>query len=230
MNIKPLLIVAWLTFSTALVFAQNPNPPAAAGSGAQTAAEVPKMKIGIISIAAFRDGIGEMRQRYEKLQAEFAPLGNELEAIQSKLAAQQQVLQEKGPTMTPIQARKLSDDIEDLKKQFTRRQEDAQVQARKREEEETGPIFDKINQFMIQYAQKHGLTVVLEASGIGQGLIYAAPEANITEDFMKEYNRAHPAPAAAASSAPPTARPAGPAAKPPVGNAARPTGRKPGAR
>jgi outer membrane protein len=238
MNIKPLLLSALPAVLAVATFAQTPTPPAtapapAATTGTQTAApaEVPKMKIGIINIAAFKEYIGEMRQRYEKLQAEFAPIGNELEAMQSKIAAQQQVLQEKGPSMTAPQARKLNDDIEDLQRQFKRKQEDAQAQARKREEEETGPIFDKINQFMIQYAQKHGLTMVLEVSGIGQALIYASPEANITEDFIMEYNKAYPVPAAAASTAPSPAagKPAGTTPAKPVPAPAKPApGRKPG--
>ncbi len=235
MNTRPLLISALLLLAASPGMAQTPTPPAgqstAPATGAQTAVEVPKMKIGVINIAAFREYIGEMRQRYEKLQAEFGPISNELNAMQSKIAAQQQVLQEKGPSMTPVQARKLSDDIEELKRQFQRKSEDAQAQARKREEEETGPIFDKINQFMILYAQKHGLTMVLEASGIGQALIYAAPEANITEDFINEYNKAYPVPATAASSAPApgAAKPAGTnPAKPTPGPTKPATVRKPG--
>lgn len=235
MNTRLLLISALLLIAASVSVAQTPTPPAgqsaAPATGAQTAVEVPKMKIGVINIAAFREYVGEMRQRYEKLQAEFGPVSNELNAMQSKIAAQQQVLQEKGPSMTPIQARKLSDDIEELKRQFQRKSEDAQTQARKREEEETGPIFDKINQFMILYAQKRGLTMVLEASGIGQALIYAAPEANITEDFINEYNKAYPVPATAASSAPApgAAKPAGTTpAKPTPGPAKPATGRKPG--
>ncbi len=184
------------------------------------------MKIGIIFVAAFREGIGEMRQRYEKLQAEFAPVGNELESMQTKIATQQQVLEKNGPTMTPQQVKKLSDDIEDLKRQLKRKDEDARVQASKREEQETSPVFDKINQFMVKYSQQHGLTLILEGGAIGQALLYFTPEANITDDFMREYNKANPVTAAANTPAP-----TNPAPKPAGTGAARPTtGRKPGPR
>lgn len=229
MNIRFSLILSLLVFSCIAAAAQTPAPPAGntAGAPPQTTApaSVPKMKVGIINILAFRDNIAEMRQRYEKLQAEFAPLSNEIESMNSKLEAQQKTLQEKGTTMTPVQAKKLSDDIEELKRQVQRKTEDTQALARKREEEETGPIFDKINTFMTQYAQKHGLTMVLEASSIGPAILYAAAEANITVDFINEYNKANPVTAAASTPAPGATT----ATKPAPGAASKNTpGRRPG--
>ncbi len=228
MNIKPLLLLVVLTGVASVAFAQTPAPPVSTSAPAASSATVPSMKIGIVNIAAFRENIGEMRLRYEKLQAEFAPTSNELEAMQTKLATQQKVLEESGPKMTPPQAKKLSDDIEELKRQVQRKVEDAQALAKKREEEETGPVFDKVNQFMAKYAQQRGLTLILEANASTNILLYASAEANITADFIKEYNKAYPV--AAAANAPANApKPAAPAAAKPS-PAARPAARKPGTR
>ncbi len=227
MNLKPLLIVVLLAGLAVAALAQTPAPPAGAAAPAASGATVPTMKIGVVNIAAFRDNIGEMRLRYEKLQAEFAPTGSRIEAMQTKLVTQQKVLEESGPKMTPPQAKKLADDIEELKRQAQREVEDAQAQAKRREEEETGPVFDKVNQFMAKYAQQRGLTLILEANASTNILLYASAEANITADFISEYNKAYPV--TAKSGAPAAAlKPAAPAAAKPA--PARPAPRKPGAR
>jgi Skp family chaperone for outer membrane proteins len=69
--------------------------------------------------------------------------------------------------------------------------------ARKREQEETEAIYDKLSKYLDQYCTKHGITHVFDARRLQEtGLVvYAATGANITNDFIKEYNKAYPSPA-----------------------------------
>ena len=163
---------------------------------AQTAA---KTKFGIIEIAAFRTEITELKVKYEKLQTEFATKQRELESLQSSLAAKQKTLQET-PNLTPQQSAKLQADIQELQKEGQRKLEDAQAMAQKREQEETSAIYDKISKFLEQYCTQKGITHVLEAGRLREGalVVYAAPASFITDDFIKEYNKANPVPATAA--------------------------------
>jgi len=165
---------------------------------AQAAADA-KTKIGIIEIAAFRVEIGELKAKYDKLQTEFATLQRELEGLQSSIQAKQQALQE-GKNLTQQQAAKLQDDAQGLQRELQRKQEDGQALAQKRESEETGAIYEKISKFLEQYCAQKGITQVLEAGRLRESglVIYAAQTAFITDDFIKEYNKANPAPATAA--------------------------------
>lgn len=174
------------------------------GAKAQTAApataQPPKLKVAILDVLAFREGVGELKIKYEKLQTEFAPRYRELESLQTSLAAKEKVLAE-NKTLTQQQGAKLQQELEEGKKTYQRLLEDSQAFAGKREEEETGPIKEKLSKYLEQYCQKHGITFVfdgrqLQETGI---VIYADAKANITEDFMKDYNKANPAPAGAAS-------------------------------
>jgi outer membrane protein len=172
-----------------------------AGSAqAQTGGKVEKPKIGIVDVLAFRDGIGELKAKYDKLQTEFAPRDREIQAMQSKLASQEKVLNE-NKNLTQQQAAKLTDEFEAGKKEYTRTVEDFQAQVRKREDDETGPIKEKLGKFLEQYCAKNGITYVFDGRALQETgiVIYAAATANITEDFIKEYNKAYPAPAGAAS-------------------------------
>jgi Skp family chaperone for outer membrane proteins len=174
-------------------FAQTAAQPAAA-------AGVPKMKVAIIDVLAFREEVLELKAKYEKLQAEFAPKYRELEAMQNNIGAKQKVLEE-NKTLTPQQQQKLVEEIEQLKKEYNRSLEDSQTKARKREAEETEAIYEKLDKALNQYCAKHGITTVFDARRLQDtGVIVHVklPDANITQGFVKEYNQANPAQAAAA--------------------------------
>jgi outer membrane protein len=174
----------------------------AASAMAQTGAapaQVPKMKLAIVDVQAFRESIGELKTKYEKLTVEFQLKYRELDAMQNNIKAKEKVLQE-NKTLTPQQAQKLNDEYEQMKRDYNRMLEDAQSLAGRREREETEAIYDKLSKFMDQYCTKLGITHVFDAARLREtGLVvYAAAAANITEDFIKEYNKANPAPAATA--------------------------------
>jgi outer membrane protein len=209
-KMKPLAILSCLLLLVSGAAVQTPRPTSGPGAAPATpaAGAVPNAKIAIVDIGEFREEIGELKQRYEKLRAEFAPRATELESMQTKLAAQQQLLQEKGPTYTPPQVRRLTAEIEQLKKEFDRKQEDYQDLARKREQEETGATYEKISKFLETYAQQRGITLVLEATRARETnlIVYLHPSADITADFIKEYNKAYPVAAAAPAPKKPSPR------------------------
>jgi Skp family chaperone for outer membrane proteins len=158
-----------------------------------------KTKIGIIEIAAFRSEVAELKVKYEKLQGEFATIQRDLESMATSVEAKQKTLQE-GKNLTAQQAAKLQDDIQSLQKEAQRKQEDATALAGKREQEETGATYEKISKFLEQYCTQKGITQVLEAGKLRESglVIYAAQAAFITDDFVKEYNKANPVSATAA--------------------------------
>lgn len=189
MKTRLLLILTGIAIATSNVLAQTPTPKP---TSTPTAAVTGKTKIGILSFLALREGIDELKQKYQKLQAEFAPQANALDAMRTSIENKEKVINE-NKNLTLQQARKLSDEAEQLKKEYQRKAEDSQEAARRREREETGPILDKISDFLEKYCQQRGITHVfdlgrLQETGVA---LYAAPGTNITEDFIKEYNKAN---------------------------------------
>lgn len=207
MDIKKQLWVAIIgaALSATAVTGQTPAPSNAQTTPQKPAAsgEMPKTKVAILSFFALRDGIEELKQKYQKLQAEFAPRATTLESLQNSIESKEKVLAE-NKNLTPQQARKLAEEIDGLKREFERSREDAQDMARKREQEETGPVLEKISDFLEKYCQRHGITHVFDLGQLQEtnAALYAAPTANITEDFIKEYNKSNPASAAPAAGQP----------------------------
>ena len=214
-KVRLLQIIVGVALAASGVFAQTPVPKSAAAppSGAGSTTDVQKTKIALLSFLALREAIGELKQRYDKLQGEFGPRATEIDSLQIKIEAQEKVLAE-NTTLTPQQVRKLTDDVAQLKREYQRKLEDSQELARKRESEETAPVLEKISDFLEKYCQKYGITHVFDVGRLQETgvALYAAPGTNITEDFVKEYNKANPMPTAAAK---PTAAPATPAPKKP---------------
>jgi Skp family chaperone for outer membrane proteins len=199
MKIRLLLTLTIVFVACSGVFAQTGG--AAGGQGAKPAGgapggQVPKMKIAIVDVLAFREQVGELKAKYDKLQTEFAPRYQQLESMQTKITAQEKTLTE-NKSLTPQQAAKLNEEFEQGKKDYQRTLEDSQTMARKREQEETEAIYDKLSKYLDQYCTKHGITHVFDARRLQEtGLVvYAATGANITNDFIKEYNKAYPSPA-----------------------------------
>lgn len=186
-----------LALALLLTVVAGGNALAQARTGAAAGGPVPKTKIAIVDAMAFREGVAELKVKYDKLQTEFAPRYRELEAMQSKLASQEKVLKE-NQNLTQQQAAKLSQEFQDGKKAYERIVQDAQDNANKREEAETGPIKEKLSKYLEQYCMKHGISYVFDGRALQETgvIIFAAPTANVTDDFIKEYNKAYPAQAA----------------------------------
>jgi Skp family chaperone for outer membrane proteins len=186
MKMKLLLTLAFLIIAAPGVFAQ------AAGGGTT------KTKVAIIDATIFREEVLELKAKYEKLQAEFATKGRDLESMQNSIANKQKVAQE-NKTLTLQQAQKLNDEIEELKKEYTRSLQDTQDTYNKREKADTDDVYEKIGKFLEQYCAKHGISSVFDARRLQDTgvVVYAIPTSNITKDFISEYNKANPVQTAA---------------------------------
>jgi outer membrane protein len=207
MKIKLLLTIAVLLIAGSSVLAQTESAgsgQAAKQPGAAAGGPIPKMKIAIVDSRIFQSKVIELKAKYDKLDTEFQGRQQQLQSMQTKLEAQEKTLQE-SKNLTPQQAQKLTEDIEQQKKLYNRTFEDAQGLARKREQEETDAIYEKLSKFLDQYCIKNGITTVLDLRRLHDTrlVVYAAEPANITEDFIKEYNKANPSAAPAPSTAKP---------------------------
>jgi outer membrane protein len=205
MKIKLLLTLAILLIAGSSALAQSAGSgQEAKPAGGAVGGQVPKMKIAIVDSLIFRQKVAELKVKYEKLEGEFQGRAQQLQSMQTKLSAQEKTLQE-GKNLTPQQANKLSEEIEAQKKLYNRTLEDSEASARKREQEETEAVYEKLSKFLEQYCTKNGITAVFDLRRLGETrvVVYAADAANITEDFIKEYNKSNPSAAPAAPAASP---------------------------
>ena len=165
---------------------QNPSAPGG-GGGAQG-------KIAFINTAAFRIGIGEFKTTLEALNKEFEPQNKELEGLQKQIEELKNKVQNEGPKAQASVRDGWIEQGTQLEKTLKRKTEDYQTLFQRRGQEIVGPVMEKINKFFDQYCQQRNIVMVLERQVADSSnlLVWMAPPAEITEDFMTEYNKAHP--------------------------------------
>jgi outer membrane protein len=176
-----------------------PSKPASAQPTAPSSVSVPVGKIVLIYSQDFQDpknGIARFIAVANKLNADFKGVNDELNQMQQKI---QQLTDEitklqQAPAGTPIAGntiRSKSEQLEQLKKDYQRKGEDAQAAFNKRRQELFTPLQDDISQALEAYAKAHGITLIIDGSQVP--VVYAADSLDITRAFINDYNSKNPA-------------------------------------
>jgi Skp family chaperone for outer membrane proteins len=92
------------------------------------------------------------------------------------------------------------DQLEQLKKDYQRKGEDAQTAYNKRRQEMFSPLQEDIGKALEAYAKAHNINVIIDGSQVP--LVYAADTLDITRAFINDFNSKNPATAAAATPQP----------------------------
>lgn len=204
------LTIALCALLSVAVSAQTPNPPASRPATAAAPASAPtggtgaEGKIALINTSRFREGIGELKVRMDALNVEFDPKNKQLQAAQEEVTNLQNKIQTQGATVQPNVRAQWADELNQKQVLLKRLSEDLDGLAKKRYEEVSGPVYDKIGQALEQYAKQRGIAVIFEGNALSQSqaLVYAVISTDITDDFMKEYNKLNPSAAAPAAKKP----------------------------
>ncbi|MFN2498025.1 MAG: OmpH family outer membrane protein [Pyrinomonadaceae bacterium] len=192
--ITALAFVLALTFSTA--FAQT-RPAAPAKTPAQTSASIPESKIALIYSDAFLDaktGIARFTTLVTTLNREFQPRQTELQTMQQRITTltnEVNQAQAASAVVDPKSIQAKIDTLEQLKKDYQRKGEDAQAAYNKRRQDIFQPLQDDIGKALELYAKQRNINVIIDASQVP--LVYGSETIDITRAFINEYNSKNPA-------------------------------------
>jgi outer membrane protein len=209
--------IRFAAFAAVILAAVTSVASAQQATQAGVGAAIPDGKIAVINTQAFPDGINELKQKYDQVSNQFKDRSTRLQEAQTRLAGMENDIKTKGNVLKPDDFAKLQQDYEDLKKRSQREFEDAKAEYERTVETTTRPVRDKLYQFLQGYATQRGIVMIINLAGAAQTgtLAYWNPGADVTEDFITEYNKANPvagAPAAPATT--PKPAPATPVRKP----------------
>ncbi len=198
---------ALITLLSLAAFAQTPTPPSRpAGNAGAPAAAAPaggtgaEGKLAYLNSARFRDGVNELKERIDALNKEFEPRRKEVQALEEELNNLKNKIQTQGQTVSAQVRNQWVDEGTDKEKKYKRMTEDYEAMGQKRLADAYQPVSDKIMKFLDGYCQQRGIVMVMEGGAVQQAgvLLYASSATDITEDFMKEYNKVNPGSGAAA--------------------------------
>jgi Skp family chaperone for outer membrane proteins len=192
------IFVAAVAFAAFTILAQTQTRPAATPAN-----------VAIIDSSAFSDdkaGIGRVMVAMQQIETKFQPLRNEIRGMRDRLSTLRADLQKKRAIQDARTTAQQSEEADRLEVQIKRKAEDAQTNYQKESLAVLDPLQKDIGTALVAYAQSKGITLLLDANRVP--VVYAATSLDITRDFIADYNRTHPAGAAAPASAP--ARPTRP--------------------
>jgi len=169
-------------------------PPAGPSAAAQTG-NIPETKIALVNTDEFgaeKTGITRLVAAMKKVELEFQPRRTELQTLDQEIAKATANLNKAAPVQDPKVTAQENDKIEQMKKDFTRKGEDAQTEYTKRLQVVLGPISDEIGKALDAYAKARGITLILDVTKI-QGIVSASESLDITKPFIAEFNSKNPA-------------------------------------
>lgn len=179
--------------------AQQPRPGTTTPTtGAVPAVNVPETKIALVNSDDFNDekaGIFRLVVAMKKVDTEFGPRRTELQALQAQTEKATADLAKVGPMQSALINQQQQEKIDQMKKDFQRKGEDAQAAYQKRLQEVIGPVYEEIGKALDAYAKAHGITLILDVTKV-QGIVSASDSLDITKAFITEFNSKNPATAA----------------------------------
>ena len=171
--------------------------------------------VAIIDSSAFSDektGIARVITAGQQIQVKFEPLRNEITSMRQRLATMRSDLQKKSAIQDAATTAKQTDEADQLEIQIKRKSEDAQASLQRERQAMLDPLEQDIGNALKAYAQSHGVTLLIDANRVP--ILYAASSLDITQDFINDYNRTHPAGPLMSAPARPATTPARPATTP----------------
>jgi outer membrane protein len=206
------VLVAAAAFATVAVLAQTQPRPGAPGAGTQqprpttpTTTAPPQTRpaanpgnIAIIDSGAFADekaGIARVTSAMKQIEAKYDPIRNEIRQMRERLNTMRSDLQKKQAIQEAKITAQQADEADRLDVQIKRKTEDAQAGYQKESLAVLDPLQKDIADSLTAYAQAKGISLLFDVSRVP--VIYAASNLDITSDFIREYNRTHPATGAA---------------------------------
>jgi outer membrane protein len=193
-----------LCLQAVLILLASFAPAVAQGTGAPAGA-VTTSKIAVIFSAEFQNpktGIARFAAAITKLNAEFQKTQDDLTQTAARLRTQQEEITklQASPTATPAQIQARIEQLDQQKKDYQRKGEDAQAAYQKRRNDLLMPLQEDVGKALDAFAQARGITMVLDGSQVP--IVYAIDGIDITKAFIADYNSKNPATASATSPKP----------------------------
>jgi outer membrane protein len=186
-------VAFFAVISVGSVFAQ-PRPSTPGPTQGPVAGSMPDARIALVNTDDFADektGIVRLVAAMKRVDGEFQPRRTELQGLQQQIEKATSDLNKAAPVQDPKVTAQQNEKIEQMKKDFQRKGEDAQAAYQKRLQEVLGPVYEEIGKALDTYAKAHGITLILDVTKI-QGILSASESLDITRAFITEFNSKNP--------------------------------------
>ncbi|SDR96189.1 OmpH family outer membrane protein [Opitutus sp. GAS368] len=154
-------------------------------------------RVAFVNSGAFSEpatGIKQLVKVLQGLELEFSSQQSELSLLQEKLrtvAGELAKLRAEATPNTKAIEEKQTAGLA-LQQELQQKSQAAQQAYGQRQQEAQGPVSAEIGKELHAFATARDITLLFDLAKLGDGLIDAKPEADLTADFIAYYNAKHP--------------------------------------
>ena len=135
-------------------------------------------------IARFNALLGTLNREFQPRQTELTTLAQRIEQLTKEINDQRAVA-------APASLQQKQDQLDQLKKDYQRKGEDAEAAYGRRRQEIFAPLQQDIGKALEAFAKARGITVIVDGSQVP--VVYAADSIDITRAFIADFNAKNPA-------------------------------------
>ena len=144
-----------------------------------SSASAAEMKIGYVNTQRiFRDAPTAVKAA-KKIEAEFSKRDQDLQRLAKQLQTLQESLEKNSVTMAESERRTKEKDLNELSREFQRKQREFREDLNLRQNEENAAIIDKANKAIKQLAESEKYDLIL------QDVVWVSPKLDVTDKIIK---------------------------------------------
>jgi len=172
-------------------------------ASAQQPAKTPVVKaieaarVAYVNSSAFLEpatGVKQLVKVFQSLELEFSSQQSELALLQEKLRTivgeLNKLRADAAPDAKAIEEKQTAGLA--LQQEFQSKQQAAQQAFSKRQQELQGPVSLELGKELRAFAQERDISMLFDIAKLGERLLDAKPELDLTADFIGYYNAKHP--------------------------------------
>lgn len=158
---------------------------------------VPTARVAWINSNSFMEeegGIKQLVRVLKELELEFSGTQSDLSLQAEKLrtiAGEINRLQAGGEANAQAIQEKQTEGLK-LQRELQMKQQQAQQAVAQAQQEKQGPVTAKVAKALEAFAKERDINLLIDAAKLGEAMLVATPELDVTADFIAYYNAANP--------------------------------------
>jgi outer membrane protein len=178
---------AWLTAGLVAAVAVAPTAAVAQAPAPAAASAGPTVKVAFVDVQRVlaRSAAGVAAR--EQLEREKATMQKEMDGRRQELEKLREEIEKKGPLMTADTRRDKQDQFERKRRDAARMADDFQKELEKKEQGLLQKVLVDVSGVVERVGKQRGYLLVVERRGAT--VLYAAPEADLTEEIIRVYDQ-----------------------------------------
>ncbi len=166
-------------------------------TAAPAPALLPMSRVAWINTNAFaadEGGIKQLVRNIKELELEFSGTESELSLLNEKLrtiVGELQKLQANAEANAEAIQAKQTEGLA-LQRELQGKQQQAQQAFGQAQQAKQGPVFAEIGKALAEFSKERQLSFIFDVAKLGDAVLAAQPELEVTKDFIEYYNATHP--------------------------------------